>query len=81
MPAEPFDIGKLVPPEARRVRLELRFAKDRISIRVLSAEGTAAGAALRAVGGAVLWRSPDAPILLNVPTNLHVLVIDADTEA
>lgn len=76
--AEPFDLGTLVPPGVRSVRLEIRLRKDSIRIRI-SAEDPAGGAAPAIAAGAVLWRAPGTPLLLSLPRDVAVLV-DVDTE-
>ena len=77
-PAEPFDIGTLIPPGVRRVKLEIRLKEESVGIRVVGAEDRD-GAMQAAGGGAVLWRAPGTPVLLSVPPDL-ALVIDIGSE-
>ena len=79
MADDAFDIGPLVPRDSRHIKLEIRLSTSSVVLQILDAEDPAA-----AQGGllarAVLWREPGQSVVISVPRDLHVVLIDAGSE-
>lgn len=78
MESEAFDIGRLLPEGITRIALEIRLKGAKVTIRVFSAEEQLKRTA--PLGGAILWREGRGAVLISVPEEVHVTVIDADVE-
>lgn len=79
MADDAFDIGPLVPRDSRHIRLELRLAGSSVVLQILDAEGPAAAPG-SLLARAVLWREPGRSVVISVPRDLHVVLIDAHSE-
>lgn len=77
--ANEFDIGQLIPPAVRRVNLLIRLKSSSVYIEVSSAEGQP-GTHGGVLGGTTLWRKVSGPVLIRVPTNIQIVLIDADAD-
>jgi hypothetical protein len=79
MADDAFDIGPLVPRDSRHIKLEIRLSASSVVLQILDAQDPAA-----AQGGllarAVLWREPGRSVVISVPRDLHVVLIDARSE-
>jgi hypothetical protein len=79
MADEAFDIGPLVPRDSRQIKLEIRLSGSSVVLQILDAEDPAA-ARRGLLARAVLYRQPGSSVVISVPKDLHIVLIDAHSE-
>lgn len=79
MTDDAFDIGPLVPRDSRHIKLEIQLTGSSVVLQILDADEPA-GAQGGLLARAVLWREPGRSVVISVPRDLHVVLIDAHSE-
>jgi hypothetical protein len=79
MANEPFDIGCLIPKDVKRVQLLMRLKSSSVYIKVLSAEEPLDRHSV-VLGGAFVWREGGESVVIRVPPDIQIVVIDAGAD-